>query len=35
VAQSSLADLTAGGDLEDAFLRLTGRPPAATQEVSR
>jgi len=35
VAQSSLADLTAGGDLEDAFLRLTGRPPASTQEASR
>ena len=35
VAQSSLADLTAGADLEDAFLRLTGRPPATTQEASR
>jgi ABC-2 type transport system ATP-binding protein len=35
VAQSSLADLTAGGDLEDAFLRLTGRPSATTQEASR
>jgi ABC-2 type transport system ATP-binding protein len=38
VAQSSLADLTAGGDLEEAFLRLTSpRPaqPATTQEASR
>ena len=38
VAQSSLADLTAGGtaDLEDAFLRLTAAArPATTQEASR
>ena len=36
VAQSSLAELTAGGDLEDAFLRLTGRRrPRPAQEASR
>ena len=37
VAQSGLAELTAGGDLEDAFLRLTaGRQSAdPAQEVSR
>ena len=35
VAQSSLADLTAGGDLEEAFLRLTGRQSATAQEVAR
>ncbi len=38
VAQSSLADLTGGGDLEEAFLRLTSPRPAqsaTTQEASR
>jgi ABC-2 type transport system ATP-binding protein len=36
VAQSALAELTAGADLEDAFLRLTAGPSAGpAQEVSR
>jgi ABC-2 type transport system ATP-binding protein len=36
VAQSGLAELTAGADLEDAFLRLTAGPSAGpAQEVAR
>jgi ABC-2 type transport system ATP-binding protein len=36
VAQSGLAELTAGADLEDVFLRLTAQASAdPAQEVSR